>query len=108
MALEIKTVGDLINHYEERAQKIADNFEIRSKFGYSQHDAYKLAMIKEFLNFLYGLDETEEIRRMKRSSELAWMRVRRYVDGAMNEISRHLPEDLEDLEEDPDEEGVEE
>jgi len=105
MALEIKTVGDLINHYEERAQKIADSFEIRSKFGYSQHDAYKLAMIKEFLNFLYGLDETEEIRRMKRSSELAWMRVRRYVEGAMNEISRHLPEDLE---EDPDEEGVEE
>ena len=106
--MDIKTIKYLINHYEERSQKISDNFEIRSKFGYSQHDTYKLAMIKEFLNFLYGLDETEEIRRMKRSSELAWMRVRRYVEGAMNEISRHLPEDLEDLEKDPDEEEVEE
>ena len=98
--IPIKTVGDLISHYERRAQRIADNFEERARWGHRQHDAYELAMVKEFLNLLYGLDEKEEIRRMKQASDLAWMRVRKYVEHAMDEIVRHCPEDPEeDLEE---------
>ena len=91
--IPIKTVPDLIRHYERKSQQIADNFEERARWGHRQRDAFELSLIKEFLLLLYGLDKDEEIARMEQNSAIAWQRVMKHVSYAMDEIKRHVPED---------------
>ena len=101
--IPIKTVPDLIRHYERKSQQIADNFEERARWGHRQRDAFELSMIKEFLLFLYGLDKDVEIAKMEQASALAWQRVMKYINYAADEARRHISD--QEIEDDEWEEG---
>ena len=103
--IEIKTLPDLIKYYERKSQQIADNFEERARWGHRQRDAFELAMIKEFLLYLYGLDKDVEIARMEQASQVAWQRVMKYINYAADEAKRHVSD--REIEDDEWEEGEE-
>lgn len=90
--IPIKTLPDLIRHYERQAEKIADHFQERAIWGHATWDSHELSMVKEFLNYLYALDRDEEIKQMKERSELAWQRVMKYVRAAYFEVGLHCPQ----------------
>lgn len=89
MTIPIKTLPDLIDYYERRAQKIADHYQQRAVWGHSSWDNHELELIKEFLNLLYGLDRDEEIEQLKRKTELAWQRMYKYIRPAFYEVVLH-------------------
>ena len=93
MTIPIKTLPDLINYYERRMEKISEHYEQRALWGHATWDSHEISMIKEFLNFLYGLDRDVEIVRMKQKSDLAWQRVMKYIRLASHEAEKHCPKE---------------
>ena len=93
--IPIKTLPDLIRHYERRQQQIADHYNQRAVWGHAKWDSHELAMVNEFLHFLYGLDRDEEIKQMQQTMDLAWKRMYKYLRPAYYEACVHCPEQEE-------------